>query len=32
MKKNASNVIGIPRESVIEMMLGSGLDPQKAIR
>lgn len=25
-------VIGIPRESVIEMMLGSGLDPQKAIK
>lgn len=28
----SKRVIGIPRESVIEMMLGSGLDPQKAIR
>ena len=25
-------VIGIPRESVIEMMLGTGLDPQRAIK
>ena len=28
----SKRVIGIPRESVIEMMLGSGLDPQRAIK
>lgn len=27
----SKRVIGIPRESVIEMMLGSGLDPQRAL-
>lgn len=28
----SKRVIGIPRESVIEMMLGTGLDPQRAYR